>query len=77
VARTTDSNAYGGASGHTYAFTRNPDDTTDNDYVVVREGKNLGGRVLGFVIGIIGKGRLRKDFGKTVKAIETRNNGAR
>ena len=41
VARTTDSNAYGGASGHTYTFTRNPDGTTGIDYVVVREGKNL------------------------------------
>ena len=28
VATTTDSNAWGGASGHTYTFTRNPDGTT-------------------------------------------------
>ena len=77
VARTTDSNAYGGASGHTYAFTRNADDTTDIDYVVVREGKNLKGRVLGFTLGTIGKGALEKAFENSVKAIEARNEKAR
>jgi hypothetical protein len=73
VARTTDSNAYGGASGHTYTFARNPDGTTDIDYVVVREGKNLKGRVLGFTLGTIGKGTLEKAFENSVKAIEARN----
>jgi hypothetical protein len=77
VLTTTDSNVWGGHSGHTYTLSRNPDGTTDIDVVIVREGKNLKGRVLGFVIGIVGKGRLRKDFGKTVEAIETRNNGPR
>jgi hypothetical protein len=77
VLTTTDSNTWGGRSGHTYTFTRNPDGTTDIDVVIVRDGKNLKGRVLGFVIGLVGKGRLQKDFGKTVKAIEARNNGAR
>ena len=76
VARTTDSNAYGGASGHTYAFTRNADNTTDIDYVVVREGKNLKGRVLGFTLGTIGKGALEKAFENSVKAIEARNEKA-
>ena len=41
VMTTTDSNIWGGASGHTYAFTRRPDGRTDVDAVVVREGKNL------------------------------------
>ena len=76
VARTTDSNAYGGASGHTYTFTRNPDNTTDIDYVVVREGKNLKGRVLGFTLGTIGKGALNKALENSVKAIEARNEKA-
>src|SRR6516162_8596926 len=76
VARTTDSNAYGGASGHTYTFTRNADNTTDIDYVVVREGKNLKGRVLGFTLGTIGKGALEKAFENSVKAIEARNEKA-
>jgi hypothetical protein len=77
VAMTTDSNMYGGSSGHTYTFTRNPDRTTNIDYVVVREGKNIRGRVLGFVLGTIGKGVLRKAFENSVKAIEARNNQAR
>ena len=47
------------------------------DVVVVREGKNVKGRVLGAVIGTIGKGMLRKALGKTVKAIEARNDGAK
>jgi len=40
---TTDSNLWGGASGHTYTFTRLPNGTTDIDAVVVRAGKNLRG----------------------------------
>jgi hypothetical protein len=76
VLRTTDSNLWGGHSGHTYTFTRNPDGTTDVDAVVVREGKNLKGRALGLVVGTVGKGMLAKEFAKTVKAIEARNGGA-
>ena len=76
VLTTTDSNAWGGASGHTYTFTRNPDGTTDVDYVVVREGKNFKGRVLGFVLRTIGRGVLEKAFANSVKAIEARNTDA-
>src|SRR3954471_10034917 len=43
VLTTTDSNTWGGASGHTYTFTRRPDGLTDIDVVVVRDGKNLKG----------------------------------
>ena len=60
IMTTTDSNVWGGASGHTYTFTRQPDGTTELDVVVVREGKNLKGRVLGFVLGTIGKRVLGK-----------------
>ena len=77
VLTTTDSNVWGGHSGHTYTFTPEPHGTTDVDVVVVREGKNLKGRVLGVVIGTVGKGALVKAFGNTVKAIEARNNGTR
>ena len=73
VLKTTDSNLWGGGSGHTYTFARQPDGTTDVDVVVVREGKNLRGHVLGFLLGIVGKRVLGKEFGKTVKAIEARN----
>ena len=70
---TTDSNVWGGASGHTYTFTRQPDGTTDVDVVVVRDGKNLKGRALGVVVEIGGKRFLGKALVNTVKAIEARN----
>jgi hypothetical protein len=76
VMTTTDSNLWGGHSGHTYTFERNPDGTTDLDAVVVREGKNVKGRALGLVLGVFGKRVLGKALGNTVKAIEARNNGA-
>ena len=73
VLSTIDSNVWGGASGHTYTFTRRPDGKTDIDVVVVREGKNLKGRLLGFVLRTIGKQVLEKAFENSVKAIEARN----
>jgi hypothetical protein len=77
VLKTTDSNVWGGGSGHTYTFTRQPNGTTEVDVVVVREGKNVKGRVLGIAVGIIGKRFLGKALAKTVKAIEARNDKAR
>src|SRR5271155_4613418 len=41
VLNTTDSNVWGGASGHTYTFMHRLNGLTDIDVVVVREGKNL------------------------------------
>jgi len=75
VLTTTDSNAWGGHSGHTYTLTRQPDGTTKVDLVTVREGKNVKGRFLGVVLGTVGKGVLRKAFDNSVTAIEARNNG--
>ena len=40
---------------------------------MVRDGKNLKGRVLGVVLGTIGKRVLKKAFENSVKAIEARN----
>jgi len=71
--KTTDSNLWGGRSGHTYTFTRRPDGKTEVDAVVVRDGKNLKGRALGLVLGTVGKRVLETAFQKTVKAIEARN----
>ena len=73
VLMTTDSNVWGGESGHAYTFKRHLDGTTDIDVEVVREGKNFKGRMLGLVLGTIGKGVLRKAFENSVKAIEARN----
>jgi hypothetical protein len=76
VLTTTDSNVWGGNSGHTYTFTQAPDGKTDVDVVVVRDGKNFKGRALEFAVVIIGKRILEKQLGKTIEAIEARNDGA-
>jgi hypothetical protein len=77
VLTTTDSNVWGGASCHTYTFTRLPDGTSDIDVVVVRDGENLKGQLLGLVLGTIGKGVLEKAFLNSVKAIEARSGAAK
>jgi len=73
VMTTTDSNVWGGRSGHTYTFTRKPGGTTEVDVVVIREGKNVKGHLLGALIGTGGKRVLAKALAKTAKAIEARN----
>jgi hypothetical protein len=45
---------------------------TVTDVVIVREGKNLKGRMLAGVLGTIGKRSLGKAFAHSVKAVETR-----
>ena len=72
VLTTTDSNLWGGHSGHNYTLTQH-NGTTDVDVVIVREGKNLKGRLVGAFLGIVGKGQLKKWFANTLKAIEARN----
>jgi hypothetical protein len=73
VMATVDSNVWGGRSGHTYTFTRLPDGKTRLDAVVVREGRNLKGRLLGLVLGTVGKRVLAKAFAHAVRAIEARS----
>ena len=73
VMRTIDSNAWGGASGHTYTLISRPDGTTEIDAVAVRDGKNFKGHFFAFVFKTVGKSVLPKAFAKTVKAIEARS----
>ena len=70
---TTDSNLFGGASGHTYYLTQRPDGKTDIDVVLIREGKNLRGRLVAGFLGTVGKSSLTKAFAASVKAIEARS----
>jgi hypothetical protein len=77
ILTTTDSNVWGSASGHTYTFRRQADGTTDIDVVVVREGKNLKGWIVGLVLKTIGRSVLAKAFENSVKAIEERYSVAR
>ena len=73
VLTTTDSNVWGGASGPIYTFTRQPSGRIDIDVIVIRDGKNLMGRLLGFVLGTIGRRVLEKAFESSVEAIEVLN----
>ena len=77
VLTTTDSNTWGGSSGHTYTFTHRPDGLTDIDLVTVRDGKNLKGWFLGLVLGTVGRGVLEKAFTNSVNTIEARNGAVR
>ncbi|MFI6074294.1 SRPBCC family protein [Actinoplanes sp. NPDC051343] len=72
VMTTTDSNLWGGRSGHVYAMTPQADGTTLLDVVVVREGRNLKGRLVGALLGSVGKGGLHKALRNTIKVIESR-----
>ena len=73
VMTTTDSNFWGGASSHTYTLTRQPNGTTDVDVVVVREGKNLKGKLFELLLPAGGKLILGRALAATAKAIEARN----
>ena len=73
VLTTTDSNLWGGDSGHTYTFTRRADGITGIDVVIVRDGKNVKGRLLALVFKLFGKRVLGRPFDDTVRAIEARN----
>jgi hypothetical protein len=73
VLTNTDSNTWSTKSSHTYTFKRQPDGMTEVDYVVVRDGKTLKGHLLGFVVGTVGRGVLKKAFDHTVAAVEARS----
>lgn len=73
--KTTDSNTWGGKSGHTYTLTPTPSGGTEIDATVVRDGKTFKGKMIGAVLSTVGRGVLPKAFGKSMKAIEDRNGG--
>jgi len=73
VMTTTDSNVWGGASGHVYVIATNADGTTSVDATVTREGKNVKGRVIGLLLGTVGKSALTSAFRHTIAEIEKRN----
>jgi hypothetical protein len=73
VLTTTDSNAWGGHSGHTYDLTPRDDGSTDIEYTAVRDGKNLRGRLVGALLALGGKRIIAKAFEDSVRSIESRN----
>lgn len=72
VMTTTDSNLWGGQSGHTYTLTPQPDRTTRLDVVVVREGKNFKGRFIATLFRLGGSKVLESALNHTIKAVEAR-----
>ena len=77
VMTTTDSNRGAATPATPTRSRRSPTGRPSSTTVVIREGKNLKGRLLGLVLGSIGKGKLAKAFANTVKAIETRSDASR
>jgi hypothetical protein len=75
VLTTTDSNV-GRRVRLLFTFPREPNGTRAVDVVIVREGKNLKGKVLALILGTVGRSVLKKAFENSVRAIEARNNGA-
>jgi hypothetical protein len=73
VLTTTDSNIWGGRSSHSHALKRQPNGTTDVDVIVVREGKNFKGWLLGIVLWAFGNRVLGKAFANSIKPIEACN----
>jgi hypothetical protein len=70
VMTTTESNAWGGDSGHTYSFTPLPDGKTRVDATVVRDGKNFKGRFFAVLFRFAGQKVLGGAFQKAIEAIE-------
>jgi hypothetical protein len=77
VLQTTDSNAWGGRSGHSYRLTPQADGTTKVDATTIREGKNLKGKFFEFVFKTVGRNQLPKAFKTTIAAIDARYPGVK
>jgi hypothetical protein len=72
VLTTTDSNVWGGASGHTYTLTPEPDGGCRVDVTVVRDGKGLRGWLIERVVALGGQRVLGKALDQTIRAVEAR-----
>lgn len=72
VLRTMDSNVWGGQSGHRYRLAPMSGGRMRLEAVVVREGKNLKGRLLGFLLGTVGRATLRRALSEALVAMEER-----
>jgi hypothetical protein len=73
VLTTTDSNIWGHGSGHRYTLTQNADGSTSVHAVIVRNGINVKGRMIGALIAPLGKTFIGKNLRTTLRAIEARS----
>ena len=72
VLTTTDSNAWGGASGHRYTLTPSPDGGTCVHMVMVRHGIHVKGHLLGVLLPVVGRSFVRKGLLRALRATEAR-----
>lgn len=76
VLTTTDSNTWGGKSGHRYTLTPNADGSgTALRAVMVRDGISVKGRLVALLLKVMGKSFLGKSLRTALRAIEARNAG--
>jgi hypothetical protein len=72
VLTTTDSNTWGGKSGHRYTLTQ-ADGATSVHAVIVREGISVKGRLIAVLLTVLGTTFIRKSLRTALRAIEARN----
>jgi hypothetical protein len=72
VLTTTDSNVWGGGSGHTYVLTPLPDGGCRVEVTVERDGKGAKGWLLERVVALGGRRVLGRALDQTVRAVEAR-----
>lgn len=67
---TTDSNIWGRASGHEYTLVPNPRGGCTINVVIVRQGRNVKGVLIGALAALIGKRFIRRELRNSIAAIE-------
>jgi hypothetical protein len=67
---TTDSNIWGGASGHDYTIVPNKNGGSTINVVIVRQGRNVRGVLIGVLAALVGKPFIRRELRKSIAAIE-------
>ena len=69
---TTDSNVWGGRSGHTYTLAAEPNGGCRVDVTLVRDGKGVRGWLVERLVALGGKRVLGKALDQTIRAVESR-----
>jgi hypothetical protein len=67
---TIDSNIWGRASGHDYSVLPNRDGGSTIHVVIVRQGRNVKGVLIGALAALIGKPYIRRELRKSIAVIE-------
>jgi hypothetical protein len=72
VLTTTDSNTWGGNSGHRYTLTQT-DGATSVRAIIVRDAISTKGRAIAAMLTLLGTSFIKKSLRSTLRAIEARN----